>query len=272
MNSIQSLFSPSRKRDFSAQQTLTLISLAGLATLLIALVPWLNLLNYPFRLLLTMVHELGHGLAALLTGGRFIRFVVFPNGAGLAYTAGGWRFVVTPAGYLGVALFGAGLILLGRSYRWSRIAMAVIGGAMLLFSVRYGLPTIFSPQFLSGLLTVVSGVIFGLFFLGVALKAAPGWIIFLLHMVAIQAGLTAFSDLVGVIGLSSRFFDVPANDAQSMAELTFIPAFVWAIVWALIALLLIGGAIWVTWLVPDEVGRGGPADSLSDTLPTHSRR
>ena len=251
MNSIQTLFSPSRQGDFSTKQPLTLIGLAALASLLIAILPVIGILNYPFRLLLTIVHELGHGLAALLTGGEFIRFVVFPNGAGLAYTAGGWGPLVTSAGYLAVAVFGAALILLGRNLRWSRIALGVIGGVMLAFSLRYGLPSIFSAgHTLSGLLTTFAGVIFGAFFLWVALKAAAGWIIFLLHLIAIQAGLTALSDLFGLIGLSTRFFNAPANDAQSMAEMTFIPAVVWAILWVVIAVVLIGGAIWLTWLKP----------------------
>ena len=252
MSSIQSLFSPSAKGDFSTQQTLTLIGLAGLTAFLLAVIPLIGLINYPIRLLLTMVHELGHGLAALVTGGEFIRFVIFPNGAGLAYTAGGWRFVVIPAGYLGVAIFGAVLILLGRNHRWSRGAMAVIGGAMIILTMRYGLPSIFSTQIFSGILTTLSGVILGLVFLWVAVRAAPGWIIFLLHLLAIQAGLTAFSDLSTVIGISTRFFDVPVNDAQNMAELTFIPAIVWALLWAIVALLLIGGAIWTTWLAPTK--------------------
>jgi hypothetical protein len=139
MQAIQSLFSPSREDDFSAQQTLTLIGLAGVTTLLMAVIPWLDWLDYPFRLLLTIVHELGHGLAALLTGGEFISFVVYPNGAGLATTTGGWRIVVIPAGYLGVAVFGAMLILLGRSHRWARVVMAIIGGLMALLSLRYGI-------------------------------------------------------------------------------------------------------------------------------------
>lgn len=252
MNSLQILFSRTQRDSFTARQTLILIGLAGLASLLMAVVPWLNWLNYPFRLLLTIVHELGHGLAALLTGGNFLRFVIFPNGAGLAYTAGGWRLVVIPAGYLGLALFGAGLILVGRNHRWSRIAMGVMGGLMLLLSIRYGLPSIFSADILSGLLTTILGTVFGGLFLWVAVRAAPGWIIFLLHLVAIQAGLTAFSDLATVIGLSTRFFDAPINDARSMAELTFIPAVVWAVVWAIVAVGLIGGAIWLTWLKPDK--------------------
>jgi hypothetical protein len=231
----------------STQQTLILIGFAGLTTLLIAVIPWLDGLEYPFRLLLTIAHELGHGLAALLTGGEFIRFVVFPNGAGLATTAGGWRWVIIPAGYVGAALFGAGLIRLGRSPRWGRVTLGGIGMAMVLLTLRFGIPGIWGNGLLSGLLTTVSGLLLGGFFIWVALKASPGWIIYLLHLVAIQAGLTAFSDLMTVLGLSFRFFNAPANDAQSMAELTFIPAFIWAMLWAVIAVLLIGGAIWLTW-------------------------
>lgn len=251
MSSIRTLFSPAVRDNFSNRQTLTLIGLAGLASLLMATLPIVGLINYPFRLLLTIVHELGHGLAALLTGGRFIHFVVHPDGSGLATTAGGWRFVVIPAGYLGVALFGAALIFLGRNHRWSRIAMAVIGGVMLLLSLRFGLPAVFSSPF-SGMLTTISGLIFGMLFLWTAIKAPPGWIIFLVHLVAIQAALTGFSDLMTLIGLSTRFFDAPATDAQSMARLTFLPAVVWAGLWAIMALLIIGGAIWLTWISPNR--------------------
>ncbi len=250
MNSNQSLFSPSAKGDLSTQQTLTLIGLAGLATFFLTVIPWLGLINYSFRLLITLVHELGHGLAAIISGGTFIRFVIFADGSGLAYTAGGWRILVIPAGYLGAALFGAGLIMLGRNHRWSRAAMAVIGATMVLLSLRYGVPSIFTGQFFGGLLTTASGVIFGALFLWVAVKASPGWIVFLLHVVAIQVGLTAFSDIFAVIGMSTAVSGAPPSDAHSMATLTFIPAIVWAVLWAVVALALIGGAIWVTWVAP----------------------
>ena len=258
------------EEHFSSQHTLTLIGLAGLFTLLIAIVPGLNLLNYPFRLLLTLVHELGHGLAALITGGDFIRFQISPDGSGLAYTAGGWRFVVIPAGYLGVALFGALLIAIGHNHRLSRMAMGLIGGGMVLLTIRYAIPTIFTGQILVGSLTTAAGIIFGAIFLGVALKATPRLIIFLIHVVAIQAGLTAFSDLSTVIGLSTQFLNAPANDARSMAELTFIPAIVWALLWAVAALVLIGGAIWLTWLGPDKGSSSGDDSSSSDDLFVYS--
>src|SRR5262245_25920199 len=115
-----------------------ILGLAAVVALVLTFVPWLGVLAVPFRLLVTIVHELSHGLVALLTGGHFERFVVFPNGAGVAYTAGGWRALVIPAGYLGAALFGAALIVLGRNTRAGRVALAVIGAAVLLLALRYG--------------------------------------------------------------------------------------------------------------------------------------
>jgi len=93
-----------------------------------------------------------------------------------------------------------------------------------------------------------TGVIFGAIFLKIALRAGDGLVIFFLHLLAIKAGFTAFSDLFAVIGLSTRLGPVPHTDAHSMAELTHLPAVFWGLTWAAIALILIGGAIWVTWL------------------------
>jgi hypothetical protein len=91
------------------------VSLALIA-FIIALVLWqmqgLFFLAFPFRLFVTMIHELGHGMAAVLTGGKFLRFQVTSRGAGLAWTSGGWRFVIIQAGYLGTALFGAALLVI----------------------------------------------------------------------------------------------------------------------------------------------------------------
>ena len=263
MNTTRSLFNSSLREDLSTSQTLILIGLAGLTALLLAVIPWLSPLNYSLRLLMTTVHELGHGLAALLTGGDFIRFVVYPDGSGLAYTAGGWRFIVIPAGYLGAALFGAILISLGRNQRRSRNALALIGVLLGILSLRYGPPNILTPDWLWGLVTTLFGILFGIFLVWVALKASTGWIVFLIHLIAIRAGLTSFSDLVGLVGLSSNLFGIQNNDARSMADLTFVPAIIWALLWMVAALLLISGAVWVTWLAPRR--------ETIDTSPRHLR-
>ena len=58
--------------------------LAGLATIIIWQVPYGHQILYPFTLLATYAHEMGHGLAAMLTGADFEQLVLFPNGSGFA--------------------------------------------------------------------------------------------------------------------------------------------------------------------------------------------
>ena len=96
----------------------------------IAFVLWqiqgLFFITYPFRLFVTMIHELGHGLSAMLTGGEFVKFEVSKRGAGLATTRPGVRFVIIQAGYLGTAIFGAVLLFLAnRTKRPSAVAIGV---------------------------------------------------------------------------------------------------------------------------------------------------
>ncbi len=43
-----------------------------------------SFLLYPFTILATWFHEMGHGLAALLTGREFERLQIFSDGSGVA--------------------------------------------------------------------------------------------------------------------------------------------------------------------------------------------
>ncbi|NJN16647.1 MAG: M50 family metallopeptidase [Oscillochloris sp.] len=223
-------------------------SLALLGAIAAMIVGWLGPLAYPFRLLTTLVHELGHGLAALITGGSFRNFVVFADGSGLAYTAGGWRWLIIPAGYLSVALLATVLISLGRNPRAGRVALLILGAALALLSLRFALPTIFSTALVSGLLTLVAGIGIGGAILFVALRAGLGWTVFLLNLLAFRLGLSAFGDLWMLFGVTTTIGLGNRSDANAMAELTFIPAPIWAILWALLALVMLGGALWRTWL------------------------
>ncbi len=241
------IISSNIKHDLPTRDTLFLVALAGLTALIMAFVPFIDLLNYPFRLLITIIHELGHGVAALITGGRFLSFEVSPNGNGLAFTSGGLRYVIIPAGYLSVAIFTALLIMIGRSHRWSRRAMAAIGGMILMLTLFYARPSGRElEQLFRGLSALVMGLAFGSMFLWVALKATARWLIYLLHLVAIKAGLTTFSDLFYVINLS-RLTNSPHNDATSMELATGIDALFWSLVWIVLAFVIISGAIWATW-------------------------
>ncbi|MCB1057608.1 MAG: M50 family metallopeptidase [Acidobacteria bacterium] len=234
------------RRRLARGESRQLLLLAIATAAVLAWVPWLRLVGFPFRMLATLVHELGHGLAALLTGGEFLRFVIRGDGSGVALTAGGWRAVVIPAGYLGVALFASALVLLGARPRAARWALAVLGLAVALLVLRFGLPSVGAGEVASGLLAVASGIGWGAVLLAVALRAGDRLVAFAVLVLAASAAFTAVSDLWTLIGLSQLACG-PATDARSMAELTLIPAVVWAVIWALLAAVTLTLAVRRAW-------------------------
>ena len=65
---------------------------------------WSTLAVWPLRLFVVLLHEVSHGLAALLTGGRIVAIELSPREGGLCTTAGGWPFVISSAGYISTPL------------------------------------------------------------------------------------------------------------------------------------------------------------------------
>ncbi|MFZ6873741.1 M50 family metallopeptidase [Undibacterium sp. Di27W] len=85
-------------------------------------------LTAPLRYLGVFVHEMGHGLASVLSGGRFYWFQMDEYG-GAAITSGGMESLVLLGGLLGPALFGS--ILLMVSTRAQKLRLPYL--ALLLF-------------------------------------------------------------------------------------------------------------------------------------------
>ena len=96
-----------------------------------------SLLLYPFTILATWFHEMGHGIAAMLAGRGFERLLIFADGSGVAQSlrpADGYRLtdaLIAASGPLGPAIAGALLIISSRSPTATRNALAVLGVAMI---------------------------------------------------------------------------------------------------------------------------------------------
>ena len=92
--------------------------IALLLLLVLSNVPYGRQVLYPFTLFSTWVHEMCHGIAAYLVGGKVSRLKVFGDGSGLAYTSyRGTRLrsaFVACAGYTGTPLIGGGMLLVRR--------------------------------------------------------------------------------------------------------------------------------------------------------------
>ncbi len=94
------------------QQRIALLVILALGSWMLWQTYWGSLLLYPFTILSTWFHEMGHGIAAMLTGNTFDRLLIYPDGSGLALSlrpADSSRFVdalVAAGGPLGPPIAG----------------------------------------------------------------------------------------------------------------------------------------------------------------------
>ena len=89
------------------------VLLAAAVSIALWFIPYAEILNYPFRLFVTFIHEGGHAVAALVTGNSVQSLSVAMNGSGETYTTQGGMFsqmLIASAGYLGSMAFGALLL------------------------------------------------------------------------------------------------------------------------------------------------------------------
>jgi len=212
-------------------------------------IPQLDFILYPFRLFVTFVHEAGHGLAALLTGGHFHGFEVYGNGAGQAITAGGSRALILPAGYLGAALFGAVLFYLVNTLPYPRTISRILGIVLIVFSLLFS--RFISAQFVISI-APLAGMLSGLALFLLGSRASRDANILVLNILAMLTGLNAVMDLVQLVQYSDIGMGQLRNDAAAFsAEITpLIPAAVWAFVWALLAVLMLGVSVWFSVIHP----------------------
>jgi hypothetical protein len=207
-------------------------------TLLVVLVLYLLVprwLQYPLDLFLTFIHEAGHALAALVSGGEVLELVVDPNMAGYTRSAGGWRPLIISGGYLGVAVVGALLLRLNttsaRRYVLEGCAATVLGLTLLYagdgftrvlgFGAAVVLAAIglYTNDFVEYVTVNFLGVYVGLG----ALKEFP--VLWKLH------GGAARVSAGGAAGVT---------DAEAMAALTGLHANIWVVLWLLVAVVLLG--------------------------------
>jgi hypothetical protein len=198
---------------------LRLLILVGLCVLVSTF--WHHWLLWPLKMTVVLFHELGHAVAAWVTGGSVVEIHLSPREGGHALTRGGSRFLILNAGYLGSLLAGVGLLAAGRRGLVARGVGLALAASLLVVAVLF-VPWLTFAQLFVGLSAVAFGVAAGLL---------PG---FALRWV--MRGLGVFSILYAFMDIWSDVFaramDVTVtSDAEALAALTGIPALVWGGVW-----------------------------------------
>lgn len=200
----------------SARRVLRLAgAAAGLAVLWLL---WDSVALYPLKLLVVFFHELGHGLAAVATGGRIREIAVTAAQGGWCDCPGGNAFVTLSAGYLGSLGFGAFLLWAATSRRdLDRWALAGLGALLVGATV----------AFVRRPLAVVLGLGAGVALAGAAARLGRRGRAVVLSVVG------ATSCAYAVLDVKSDVLDRPGlrSDAAALAELTGVPAAVWGVLW-----------------------------------------
>ncbi len=117
-----------------------ILAIIGVSILVFLLwqLPYFGIIQYPLLLLGTWFHEMGHGLTALLLGGKFYYLEIFDNGGGVAYSNVSFsylnyniaRAITSAGGLLGPAISGAILIASARNRITSKITLWLLIAVM----------------------------------------------------------------------------------------------------------------------------------------------
>lgn len=205
--------------------------------LLYHVIPYGDVIGRPLIHLSTLVHELGHGVAAMLVGGSFERFEMFPDGSGVAYSLGDFnafeRAFISAGGLVGPAFIGGVGFIIGRSTRGARVGLAVFG-ALLLIALILVVRSVFGLVFVG----VIAAIC-----LGIALRAPPWVSQIAVVFFAVQLALSVFSrgDYLFTQYANTANGQMP-SDVQQMSDALFLPYWFWGAACGLIsvAVLLIG--------------------------------
>jgi len=112
---------------------------SGLVTLALYLIPYGRYLAYPLLLISTLVHELGHGVAAMLVGGDFVSFHMWSDGSGVAYhtvpASGAARAFISAGGLCGPAVAAAAMAAAAQRATWARWALGGFGALLVVAEV-----------------------------------------------------------------------------------------------------------------------------------------
>ncbi|MEB3219915.1 MAG: M50 family metallopeptidase [Nostocales cyanobacterium 94392] len=204
---------------------------AAVATIVLWQVPYGDYILYPFSILATWFHEMGHGLGAILLGGNFRQLLIFSDGSGVAQYSGRFGSIaiafVAAAGPMGPPIAGAILILASRSFNIASLSLKILGG-FLLFSVLIWVRSIFG---------IVAILLLGLIILGIGFKANRWFQGFSIQFLGVQACISTYHQIdylftrtAGPLGLS---------DTGQIQRQLFLPYWFWGGLMAIASLIIL---------------------------------
>lgn len=173
---------------------------------------------YPFTLLVTFLHEFGHAMGAVLTGGSVEQVQINADGSGYTVSKGGIRSIIIMGGYIGSAILGNLLFYVGtKSQRLIKPIIYLLAAAMV-FTAFYWYNSMFTTLVL---------IAFALTLGFIALKTRFG------------REVLMFLGLASIIYIIQDFNVGPSSDLAAYAEtMVILPAIAWQYIWLAIVVVL----------------------------------
>ncbi|HXG24802.1 MAG TPA: M50 family metallopeptidase [Chthonomonadales bacterium] len=225
----------SQRLPIPAANARRLLIAATLLSAVLWYIPGAELVTYPIRLFVTLIHEGGHAAITLLTGGQVERIALDARANGLTLSLGGLPFLIYMAGYLGTTVFGALSLQITRRPGSGPLALGMMAGVALVLTllwVRNGF------GFGAGL-----GIALVLLLLARYLRQPAAD--FAAAFLSVQLCLNALFDLRNLLFMSTVLGG--DNDAVFMARMYGLTPWFWAILWAVGAGAILLGALRAYW-------------------------
>lgn len=214
------------------------ILIGALLTLVLSFVPYAQYVTYPIRLFVTFIHEGGHALAGIVTGGSVAGLGVSPDASGVTLLRGGFGPLVNSAGYLGATLYGAlVLAMLRRGVPAKKLLWLMSASVALTLPLAF-IGLIGTP---GAFFALVTGGPIALMLALAALKLEKSAQEMVVGFLGVQCVLNAFFDLRTLFLLST--LTNTHTDAMNMQQATLIPAAFWAVLWMGTALVMLWGIV-----------------------------
>ncbi|MBF2078492.1 MAG: M50 family metallopeptidase [Synechococcales cyanobacterium T60_A2020_003] len=218
--------------------------IAAIATIVLWQIPFGNYILYPFTILATWFHEMGHGLMAMLLGGNFEKLLIFPNGSGIAMHSGSLflgrlgQALVNAAGPMGPPVAGAALILLSRGRSSTRTGLLVLG-AVLLISTLIWVRSLFGW---------VAIPLLGLSILAIALNSKPWLQAFAIQFLGVQACISTYHQ-VNYLFTEKAVINgqMMLSDSGQIAQALFLPYWFWGGLMAVASLIILWQSLHIAY-------------------------
>jgi hypothetical protein len=211
-------------------------------------VPYGFYILYPFYILSTWFHEMGHSLTAMLFGSWYNPITINLDGGGLTmHRVGGrlGRAIVAAGGLLGTPIVGAILILFGKTAKRAKAGLYILSVLMLASAgILMMIPSLVSLETLIGfLMVVVIGI--GVFF--VARKGKPKLQQFVIQFLGVSAGLYTITRrdylfIREIGGDPNRISDV-----GHIADNLLLPYWFWGGLIFAISIIIMGAALYLSF-------------------------